>query len=187
MSPLCFFTYFNNQYNHTAPKLTLLILSSEGIKIAVLILTYQYVDFDYDNVDGEDIVVYFYNRGLQTLGNDSLLYYWLNISGKSDYGKADASQGGINTYSGTVGISTQNANSSNFGSSSQSKLGTNGERILGAWLNSSSIPAAETATFYLAVGIKNTETPLQSGQNHVKIRKPQITLAQESVVRQNLS
>ena len=142
-------------------------------------------DFDYNNnVVNEDILIFFYNRGLQTQGNDSNNYYWLNISGKSDYGKADASTGGINTYSGTVGISTQNANSSNFESNSYSKLGTSGARILGGWLNSSSIPANTTANFYLAVGIKNTTS---SGGNHVKIKKPEITLAQESVVRQILS
>ena len=142
-------------------------------------------DFDYDNnVVDEDIVVYFYNRGQVTQGNDSNNYYWLNISGKSGYGKSDASTGGINTYAGTVGISTQNANSSNFESASYTKLGITGSRILGGWLNSSAIPENTTADFYLAVGIKNTTA---TNNSHVKIRKPEITLSQESNVPQLLS
>ena len=150
-----------------------------------VIVKFSDSDFDYDNnIVDEDIVVYFYNRGEITQGNDGKKYYWLNISGKSDYGKADASQMAINTYSGTVGISTQNANSSNFESNSYSKLGTSGSRIIGGWLNRSSIPANTSANFYLAVGIKNTTT---SGNNDVKIKKPEITLAQESVVRKILT
>lgn len=147
-------------------------------------------DFDYDkNVVDEDIVVYFYNRGLTTKGNDTYDYYWLNISGKSGYGKGDASTGAINTYAGTVGISTQSASSSNFESASYTKLGITGSRILGGWLNSSAIPQGTTADFYLAVGIKNTTATNTTGakNKHVKIRKPEITLAQESNVRQLLS
>ena len=145
-------------------------------------------DFDYNNVVKKDIVVYFYNRGEKTQGNDTTAsvtkyYYWLNISGESTYGKADASRGGINAYSGTVGIDSQSANSSNFESSSYSKLGTTGSRILGGWLNSSSIPMNAIANFYLAIGIKNTTT---SGNRDVKIKKPEITLAQEARVRQIL-
>ncbi len=159
--------------------------STSAYTYYTVIVKFSDSDFDYDNnIVDEDIVVYFYNRGEPTQGNDTENYYWLNISGKSDYGKADASTAAINTYSGTVGISTQNANSSNFESSSYSKLGTSGARILGGWLNSSSIPANTSANFYLAVGIKNTTT---SGNNHVKIKKPEITLAQESVVRQILT
>ena len=159
--------------------------STSAYTYYTVIVKFSDSDFDYDNnIVDEDIVVYFYNRGQTTQGNDGNNYYWLNISGKSNYGRTDASTGAINTYSGTVGISTQNANSSNFESNSYSKLGTTGARIIGGWLNSSSIPANTQADFYLAVGIKNTTT---SGNSDVKIKKPEITLAQESLVRKILT
>ena len=140
-------------------------------------------DFDYNNVVNEDIVVYFYNKGSTTPGNDGKNYYWLNISGKSTIGASQASNGAITT-TGTVGISTQGANSSDFESNSYSKLGITGPRILGGWLNSDTIDKGTSKLFYLAVGIKNTIT---SGVNYVKIRKPVINLAQNNDGHQELS
>ena len=162
--------------------------SSSDYTYYTVIAKFSDSDFDYNNVLQKDIVVYFYNRGEKTRGDDSTAgdtkyYYWLNISGISEYGKTDASTGGIKSYTGTVGISTQSANSSNFENPSYSKLGTTGSRILGGWLNSSSIPTGTSVNFYLAVGIKNTTT---SGNHDVKIKKPEITLAQEKDVRQIL-
>jgi hypothetical protein len=137
-------------------------------------------DFTLSNVQNDDIVVFFYNRNLSTTGNNGKKYYWVNISGNGTYGASAASNATINLYAGTLGVSYQFDNGSNFELETYSKNGVTGPRILAGWLNKSSIPQGSTANFYVAVGIKNKTTTT------IKLKKPEVTLAENNVVLQTL-